>query len=153
MLVPYVSPHETVSNLLSLYRTAWEEAGHGGQERIQLTIHCYLADDIDEARAYFEDYRAKLLRAVEAWSARRTPEYPGYEHLAAAVHKLTYDVALDQGKLLVGDPDQVVGLLRQLLEWYGDFEPSLIVNFGNMPIDRAQRTLDVFARRVRPAFQ
>lgn len=157
MLVPYVSSHESVSNLVSLYRNAWQQHNHpAGRERVQMTFHCYLAERgeqaRDEARPYFQHYRSKVLQAVQAWSARKTAAYPGYEHLFSALHKLSYEEALQQGQLLIGSPDEVTRQVEQLREWYGEIEPSLLISFGNMPASRARRTLDLFARDVLPRF-
>jgi len=158
MIVPYVSDHAEVARLVQSYRDSWREAGHPpGQEQIQMSFHLYVAEDGEvarrEARAYIEDYVAKLIDSAEAWSGRRSEQYKGYEQLANLMREITYERVLAETKAFIGDPGEVaqqVGLIR---EYYGEVEPSLQVNFGNMPQDRAQRSVRLFAEHVMPRFQ
>ena len=73
--------------------------------------------------------------------------------MVASVKAKTFDVALSETKMLVGTPAEVLEQLRLVLSWYGDVEPSLQVNFGNMPFERARRTMQLFADEVLPAFE
>lgn len=155
MLIPFVSTHENVSNLVSIYRKAWRSAGHPpGAEQVQLSLHCYVADDgeqaRDEAKGYFEDYSGKLLQAVGSWSNRRAEPYPGYENIVQAIRGNSYEHVLRTNKVLIGSPKEVAAQVAYIWSLYGEFEPSLQVNFGAIPYDRALRSLELFARQVVP---
>jgi alkanesulfonate monooxygenase SsuD/methylene tetrahydromethanopterin reductase-like flavin-dependent oxidoreductase (luciferase family) len=157
MIVPQMSTHSRVAALVARYRTAWAEAGHRpGAEQVHLTCHCYLSEDSAEARrrgkALFEDYKAKQLQAISAWSKYTSDQYPGYEHLVAALEQASFEAGVADQKLLVGDPDEVAAQLEVIRGHYGDVEPSLLVNFGDMPKAEAVRTTELFATHVMPRF-
>jgi alkanesulfonate monooxygenase SsuD/methylene tetrahydromethanopterin reductase-like flavin-dependent oxidoreductase (luciferase family) len=158
MIVPYLSAHADVAKLVELYRLAWREAGYTpGQERVTMSFHLYLAEDGDqareEAREYLDDYVAKFLLAAEAWNGRRTAQYRGYEQLTALLRSISYERVLAETKAFVGSPDEVTAQLELIRGYYGEVEPSLQVNHGNMPPERAHRSLELFGREVMPRFQ
>ena len=96
---------------------------------------------------------AKLIDSVEAWSDRRSDQYKGYEQLASLMREITYERVLAETKAFIGDPGEVVEQVNLIRQYYGEVEPSLQVNFGNMPQDRAQRSVKLFAERVMPRVQ
>jgi len=157
MIVPYVSTRDKVADLLQLYRDNWEQGGkRRGDEQIQMSYHCYVAENEDEARRegkrYFDDYTEKLLVAVSAWQRQKTDQYKGYEHLVEQIKRNTFEDALRDTKVFVGTPSQLVEQIEMVSSWYGNVEPSLQINFGNMPKEEAQRTLELFASEVMPKF-
>lgn len=157
MMVPYISSHEEVGKLVRLYRQAWRDAGHpADQERVQLSYHCYLAEDgaaaREEAREYFDDYSAKMIAAAQAWATIRSSQYPGYESLVSRGRATLYDEHVAETKVFVGSPAEVIRQIERICSYYGVIEPSLQFNFGNMPRERALRSLDLFAREVIPHF-
>lgn len=158
MIVPYVSTRDKVAELLKLYRDSWIAAGHQpGGEQIQMSYHCYVAESGETARRegkiYFDDYTNKLLVAVSAWSRHKTDQYKGYENLVQAIKKNTYEDALRDTKVFVGTPAEVAEQIELVTSWYGEVEPSLQINFGNMPHAAALRSLELFAAEVMPAVQ
>jgi alkanesulfonate monooxygenase SsuD/methylene tetrahydromethanopterin reductase-like flavin-dependent oxidoreductase (luciferase family) len=157
MVVPYLSTHENSANLVNIYRRAWRDAAHQpGSEQVQLSFHCYLADDGDQARReakrYFEDYSGKLLHAASAWSTRKVGQYPGYENIARAIQANTYEQVLRRTMGLIGSPDEVAQQIQLVRSTYGEHEATLQFNFGNMPFERSRRSLELFAERVIPRF-
>ena len=51
MIVPYAGSMERVRGLARAYRAAWREAGHPpGQEQVQSSLHCYVAETRQGAR-------------------------------------------------------------------------------------------------------
>ncbi len=158
MVVPYILPTAAMQELLRVYRAAWRAAGHPpGQEQIQMSYHCYVAEDGDEARrrakVLFDDYNAKFLAAVQAWANRTSTQYPGYENLVNARQGKSFESDYAEGKLFVGSPEEVVRLIEQARGWFGDFEASLQVNFSTATLPEALRTLELLAQHVIPQFQ
>lgn len=158
MIVPYVSKRENVQELLRTYKEAWRENGHPeGQHRVQMSYHCYVAEDDDtarrEAKEYYADYANKMLLAVEPWATRKTEQYPGYENIVNSIKSKRYEEDLDEGKLFVGSPKKVIKQMEDVVDWYGEVEPSLQINFGNMPQERAVRTVELLGKEVLPYFQ
>ena len=157
MVVPYVSTHENSANLVNIFRRAWRDADNArGAEQVQLSFHCYLAEDGDqarrEARKYFEDYTSKLLQASAAWANRKVDQYPGYENIVRAIHTNTYEQVLRRSMAFIGSPEEVIQQIEVVRAWYGEHEATLQFNFGNMPFERSRRSLQLFAERVMPRF-
>jgi alkanesulfonate monooxygenase SsuD/methylene tetrahydromethanopterin reductase-like flavin-dependent oxidoreductase (luciferase family) len=157
MVVPYISTHENSANLVNIYRRAWRDAGYPpGTEQVQLSFHCYLAEDGDQARReakkYFEDYTAKLRHAAEAWSSRKVDQYPGYENIVRAIQANSYEHILARTMALIGSPSDVVQQIEIVRSWYGEHEATMQFNFGTIPFERSRRSLELFAEQVLPRF-
>lgn len=158
MFVPYILPRERAQELIKVYRDAWKEGGHEpGKEQLQLSYHVYIAEDGEQARreakGYFDRYNQKFLEAAAKWADRRSPAYPGYEHMPKARVGKTFEGDYEDGKVFVGDPDEVTRLMTQAFEWFGDFEPSMQVSFDRIPFEGAMRSLELFDKHVRPALE
>jgi alkanesulfonate monooxygenase SsuD/methylene tetrahydromethanopterin reductase-like flavin-dependent oxidoreductase (luciferase family) len=156
-LYPWRPDHSNSANLVNIYRRAWRDAAYApGSEQVQLGFHCYVAEDGDQARReakrYFEDYTAKLLQATDAWSRRKVDQYPGYENIARAIQANTYEQVLRRTMALIGSPEDLIEQIETVRGWYGEHEATLQFNFGNMPFERARRSLELFAERVMPRF-
>lgn len=155
MLVPSIHKPEAVQELLTLYRKAWADAGHEGQGTIQMTYNCYLAEDGAEARrlgrVYSERTNQVMAEAVASWATTRSEGYRGYEKIAERVASSDFGRQLEQGKVLVGDPDDVLATLAGIRGRFGDVTISLQVISGNLPPEESERTLRLFAAHVLPA--
>ena len=53
----------------------------------------------------------------------------------------------------LGNPDQVIAQTRYLAETFGASEIMFSFKYGNMPIERAERSLEMFAREALPALK
>ena len=56
-------------------------------------------------------------------------------------------------EIALGTPEDVVEQLRYYRDVFGEFEPSLQINFGGIGHAEASRTLELFAGRVMPKLQ
>ncbi|MBX5493258.1 MAG: flavin-dependent oxidoreductase, partial [Chloroflexi bacterium] len=83
---------------------------------------------------------------------RASGAYRGYEKMVAAVRAQTPQSLMDGRVAFVGTPAEVVEQVRFVRETFGEVEPSMQINFGGLPLAEAQRTLELFAREVMPAF-
>ena len=157
MIVPYAGSLERVAELVAVYREAWRAAGHPpGGERIQSSLHCYIADT---HRAAMEGYRRPMLRylevfaeAVDSWKGCDAAQYAGYDKMVAGIVSTTPESLLEQQAALVGTADDVVERIRYHRTLFGEHEPSLQINFGGMSEPDATRTLERLAAHVMPAF-
>jgi alkanesulfonate monooxygenase SsuD/methylene tetrahydromethanopterin reductase-like flavin-dependent oxidoreductase (luciferase family) len=157
MMVPSINKVETVQEMLTEYRKAWADAGHGPEGGpVHMSYNCYLAPDPVEAfergRAYSDYTNAKMADAVSAWSDVRSEAYPGYEKIVERVRNSDFRKQWDQHKVLVGTPGEVITKLSAIREWFGEVTISLQVISGNMPVAESQRSMRLFAREVLPAF-
>ena len=147
-----------MAELIGLYRDAWKSAGHAGEGRVMLAFHMFCWPDADEAvahaRARIDSYLATLVDAASDWvGGASSHDYPGYEQLIAGLAKETFDSQVEKGAAWVGTPDQISAQIADYRNLVGDFEiASLQVNFHDMPLDLAQRSVRLFAAEVMPNF-
>jgi alkanesulfonate monooxygenase SsuD/methylene tetrahydromethanopterin reductase-like flavin-dependent oxidoreductase (luciferase family) len=59
---------------------------------------------------------------------------------------------IDERRLYVGTPDEVAEQFAYTRELFGDAEPSIQVNFGNLTEADGRRTLELLAAHVLPRF-
>ena len=69
-----------------------------------------------------------------------------------AIMRTTLDSMLADRQALIGTPDEVAEQLRHHVDVFGEFEPSMQINFGGIGDAEALRTLELFASRVMPRF-
>ncbi|MEU3947710.1 LLM class flavin-dependent oxidoreductase [Streptomyces sp. NPDC029526] len=157
MLVPSINKPERTREMIDLYRRSRAEAGHDPDAgEVHLSYSSYLHEDAGTARERGRRYsaytNAKMVEAVSAWAHTRSGDYDGYQRIVAKVNSANFDKQVDEGKALVGSPEQVRAQLRQVREWYGDCTVSLQVISGNMPYEESARTMRLFAGEVMPGF-
>jgi natural product biosynthesis luciferase-like monooxygenase protein len=157
MIVPYAGSMAKVRDMVRAYREAWREAGHPpGREQVQSSLHCYVAETRDAAlagaRPRVERYIEVFGEAVGSWAGHQAAQYASYGKLVDAIAATTLDSMLADRQALIGTPDEVIEQLRYHVDVFGEFEPSLQINFGGIIDAEAERTLELLARRVMPAF-
>lgn len=157
MVVPYLADEAALREHVAAYRAAYHAAGHPGREEVQLAYHLYLAETDAQARAEaqapIELYVDLFKQSAAAWAGRSSAQYRAYEQLTQALDALTYRRMLDEGRVLFGSPATVAERLRELRRAYGEFDLSLSLSFGEIPLPAAQRTLRLFAQEVAPRLQ
>jgi len=157
MIVPYAGSIQKVRDMVRAYRQAWREAGHPpGTEQVQSSLHCYVAETHEEAvegaRPRVERYIEVFSEAVSSWSTHQSSQYANYGKMVESIAKTTIESMLEDRQALIGTPEEVVEQLEYHLDVFGDFEPSMQINFGGIGDPEALRTLELFASRVMPKF-
>jgi hypothetical protein len=61
---------------------------------------------------------------------------------------MTIDRVLREGRALIGCPATVTHQLRNVVDYFGDIEPSLSVLWGDLSYDASERSLRMFADEV-----
>jgi alkanesulfonate monooxygenase SsuD/methylene tetrahydromethanopterin reductase-like flavin-dependent oxidoreductase (luciferase family) len=159
MIVPFAGSLERTAAFVRSYRQAWADAGHPpGAEQIQMSFHCYLAETHEAAIEGFmrpvERYVEVFGEALASWEGLPpSPAYQGYEKMVAAIRAQTPESLREGHVAFVGSPAEVIEQVRFTREVFGDVEPSMQINFGGLSTAEAQRTLELFAREVLPAFR
>ena len=145
-----------MKELLDLYRDAWKASGHPGHGRIMLAFHMYCAPTAAQARADSEAdldyYLSSVVEAAGDWTGgASTKDYPGYDKLIEAFAKETWATQVDKGVAWIGTPDHVTKAIGNYAAEVGGFDiASLQVNFGAMPVAKAEASMRLFAREVMP---
>ena len=155
MVVPYAGSVEKVRDMVRAYRQAWREAGHPpGAEQVQGSLHCYVAathrEAIEGARPRVERYIEVFAEAMRSWATARSGQYADYGKLVESIGRTTLDSMLADHQALIGTPDEVIEQLQYHIDVFGEFEPSMQINFGGIGDREAFRTLELFAGHVMP---
>jgi alkanesulfonate monooxygenase SsuD/methylene tetrahydromethanopterin reductase-like flavin-dependent oxidoreductase (luciferase family) len=109
------------------------------------------------ARQHMAAYYVEVMRHYEIMS-EHFKQVRGYDHYAGAADVLKLmkleDVAAAYTDVQTwGTPAAIVEKLRRRRTLLGDFELSVIVGYGGMPFDEAERSLRLFASDVIPALR
>jgi hypothetical protein len=91
--------------------------------------------------------------AVSSWASHEAAQYASYGKLVESIAGTTIESMLRDRQALIGAPEDVVEQLRYHREVFGEFEPSIQINFGGIGHAEASRTLELFAGRVMPKLQ
>jgi alkanesulfonate monooxygenase SsuD/methylene tetrahydromethanopterin reductase-like flavin-dependent oxidoreductase (luciferase family) len=106
------------------------------------------------AMEYMPNYFLTIVRHYEILS-EHFQHTKGYEYYKSA-GELFRQVGLEnaaRGYCAVqtwGTPEQILAKLRRRRELLGEFELNLIVHYGGMPLEEAERSLRLFAAEVLP---
>jgi natural product biosynthesis luciferase-like monooxygenase protein len=157
MIVPYVGGIEKVRGMVCAYRQAWRDAGHPpGQEQIQTSLHCYIAETramaLEGVRPRVARYIDVFKEAVDSWAGHQAAQYAGYAKMVESIAQTTLESMLAGHQALIGTPDEVIEQIAYQVDAFGEIEPSMQINFGGIGEDEAARTLELFAKHVMPRF-
>ena len=143
-------------SLIGTYRDAWRKAGHPGNGHVMNTFFMCCAPTRDEAMATglgpCNHHLKGLADAAKEWLAgASTKDYPGYDKLIAHVSSDTAERQVAAGSAFIGAPGDIVEMIRSYNDKVGGIDSvSLHFTPGNMPVDKAERSLRLFSAEVMP---
>jgi alkanesulfonate monooxygenase SsuD/methylene tetrahydromethanopterin reductase-like flavin-dependent oxidoreductase (luciferase family) len=146
-----------MKELLASYREAWRGAGHPGSGRVMLAFHLLCAPTDREAAAIargpLERYLRSLVDAAADWTAGlSSADYPGYDRIIAGLREETFESQVEKHAAWVGSPGRVAQQIAEYDDLVGGFEvASLQVNFNDLAVDDAERSMRLFSAEVMPA--
>lgn len=147
-----------MAELCSIYREAWQVAGHPGKGRVMLAFHMYCHEDREEAyriaRQPLNRYLRSLVGAASDWtSGTSSSDYPGYDKIIAALNQETFESQIEKGAAWVGTPADLIAKIEAYHQTVGGFEDaSLQVNFNTIAYEDAVRSVRLFGEAVIPHF-
>jgi alkanesulfonate monooxygenase SsuD/methylene tetrahydromethanopterin reductase-like flavin-dependent oxidoreductase (luciferase family) len=147
---------EKMRSLIGTYRDAWRKAGHPGNGHVMNTFFMCCAPTRDEAMAAgvgpCNQHLKGLADAAKDWLAgASTKDYPGYDKLIAHVSSDTAERQMEAGSAFIGSPSDIVEMIRSYNDKVGGIDSvSLHFTPGNMPVDKAERSLRLFSAEVLP---
>jgi alkanesulfonate monooxygenase SsuD/methylene tetrahydromethanopterin reductase-like flavin-dependent oxidoreductase (luciferase family) len=151
-------PIGPLKDLIPIYRNAWRKAGHPGDGEVMIAFHMFCHEDAKLAREIprpqFEDYFKALFESAGEWTqGTASKDYKGYADSIGRMKNFTLENQIESRGALVGTPDEIKDIVRNLQDRVGKFEQaSLQINFGTLPLAEAQKSMRLFAREVIPAF-
>ncbi|MEZ5098436.1 MAG: LLM class flavin-dependent oxidoreductase [Thermoleophilia bacterium] len=143
-----------------------EAAGRHGYEadpkQIGSLLPIYMAETEQEAHEHAEQHLMWLFHV----GLKHKLEYlfpPGYMSVGSMRGMMTagikpfglytYKELIDEGYAIVGTPDQVREKLTELHDLLGFGTMATLLQFGDMPHDRAIRNMELFASEIMPALR
>jgi alkanesulfonate monooxygenase SsuD/methylene tetrahydromethanopterin reductase-like flavin-dependent oxidoreductase (luciferase family) len=147
---------EKMRSLIATYRQAWKQAGHPGNGHVMNTFFMCCAPTREEAMATglgpCNHHLKGLADAAKEWlSGASTKDYPGYDKLIAHVSNDTAERQVAAGSAFIGAPADIVEMIRSYNDKVGGIDSvSLHFTPGNMPVDKAERSLRLFSAEVMP---
>lgn len=147
---------EKMRSLIATYRDAWRKAGHPGNGHVMNTFFMCCAPTRDEAMATglgpCSQHLKGLADAAKEWLAgASTRDYPGYDKLIAQVSSDTAERQVAAGSAFIGAPADIVEMIRAYNDKVGGIDSvSLHFTPGNMPVEKAERSLRLFSAEVMP---
>ena len=120
----------------------------------KLALWTYCSDDpaeVDEALGWVVDYSDTALRHYEL-AGTHLDNVKGYETYAKNAANVRADPEAFRKNFVrdhpLGNPDQVIAQTRYLAETFGASEIMFAFKYGNMPIERAERRIELLERRL-----
>ncbi|MBT3233190.1 MAG: LLM class flavin-dependent oxidoreductase [Calditrichaeota bacterium] len=130
-------PYATVEDITELkpiydsYHRGLKDSNNGGSGEIMAGIHTYVSEEPASrnsvAREHIERYVNSRLYAKRS----------------------SYDKCLDRRIIACGNPDEVTASLQRLID-QGTDHIMTIQNFGGMPLDKTQRSMELLKKEVIP---
>jgi alkanesulfonate monooxygenase SsuD/methylene tetrahydromethanopterin reductase-like flavin-dependent oxidoreductase (luciferase family) len=156
MAIPGIGP--TPTEFVGRYREAWRSAGHKGKPRVMMAVFMFCHEDRAEAiriaKPRIEGHMASMCDAVDEWAkGPLSADYPNYEKMYHMMKAQNFETQVAHGAAYVGTPKDLIEQFREFDRQLGGVdEASLQVNFNDMPIDYAERSVRLFGETVIPHF-
>src|SRR5262249_34212212 len=151
-------PIGPLRGLVEFYRRSWKEAGHPGSGEVMVAFHMFCHNDPqrarDIARRPFETYFRALGEAAGDWvTGAPSKDYRDYDKAVARMKSFTVESQIESGGAWIGTPAEIRSTIARVIETLGPFEhASLQINFADLDLAEAQKSLRLFAAEVMPAF-
>jgi natural product biosynthesis luciferase-like monooxygenase protein len=156
MLIPFLNEVEELRRKMQVYFSAREAAGFDpSTARVLGVYHAYVGASSTEARAAgaqgLAEYNSAAREAHSLTPGLADPEsYRSHERHREQMKVLTFDELVDQGRVLVGTPDEV----RDKLEYVGErlYLTDVAGNFalGGLTDAQARASMHRFMEQVVP---
>jgi alkanesulfonate monooxygenase SsuD/methylene tetrahydromethanopterin reductase-like flavin-dependent oxidoreductase (luciferase family) len=153
-----IVPNQSIDASLAGFQTYTDirrKAGLGPIDT-RLAIWTYCAESEAEAQAGAEEYMVTYadtaLRHYELLSGHldTVKGYEGYAGMSEVLDRRAMAKTMVSGHPN-GTPDAIIEQTRALAEAFGTSEITFVFRYGGMPLEKAQNSMDLFARKVLPA--
>jgi alkanesulfonate monooxygenase SsuD/methylene tetrahydromethanopterin reductase-like flavin-dependent oxidoreductase (luciferase family) len=158
---PLMIPTQSLEQSLAIAHTYAKqrlEAGHGSSAHTKLALWTYVAATDEEAsegaEQYMVEYSDSALRHYEM-TGDHLKNLKGYETYGALSDLLREDRSVFTRGFYDshpwGTPDKTIARITELAEAFGTNEIMFVFKYGSMPMDKARRSMELFAKEVMPA--
>ena len=147
-----------MNELIQIYRDSWTKAGHSGKGQVMLAHHMFCHKDRDRAIELSRDplnrYLKSIVDSASPWlSGSNSSDYPGYDKVIEQLSKETFESQVEKGAAFIGTPDDINEQIGNYVNLTGGYEiASLQVNFNDLAVEHAEKSLKLFGEKVIPNF-
>jgi probable LLM family oxidoreductase len=124
---------------VNLYKETFKKAGHDHPYQLGINSFTYIADNSQQAAdELYPTYAAMMnkLGKERGWPPTSRQQF---DHLASS-----------KGSLVIGSPQQVIDKLLYEHELFGNTRFLAQTSLGNLPHDKAMRSIELFGTKVAP---
>lgn len=145
--------------LLDNYRAAWAKSGHPGKPKLMMAVFMLCHEDGEEARRIAKPrveghFRAIADAMVEYSDGTPSDAYKNYDKLREKIAAQTLESQIASGAAFVGTPSEIIEQLEKFDAACGGCdELSMQVNYFNMDVETAERSVRLFGEKVIPHFK
>jgi len=156
MAIPGVG--SSPSQLVQIYRDAWQAAGHAGKPKVMLAVFMYCHEDREEAiriaKPRIERHFKSIADAMSEHAGRQiSADYKNYDKMIEKVRAETFESQMHHFAAFVGTPKDVIEQLHEFERvMSGVDQASMQVNFNDMPYAEAEQSVRLFGEKVMPHF-
>ncbi len=141
-------------SLVETYRRAFRRAHPDKVPQVALSVPLFMAESDDaaerESESYLQHYIDVWTGAAQAWDRVDSTDYPGYKGMAFALKQQSPALFRSNLNAVVGGVETVTRSVRLLAKEL-DIDALLWqIDFGCMPLSKAERSLKLFAEGVAP---
>lgn len=152
MITPFFLRPEELGEMVRVYRKAYAEAGFKpGTEVVNINFRTYVAksdrEAAEQAEKYVRYYIKSLLGPLSQFKNNANPQYPGYDKFFEQMENFPYEIVVKQS--FIGSPQTIRDRFAYFHEMCGGpIYPSIDFSYGNMPVEEARKSLQMFADEV-----
>ena len=150
MTLPWVATNELQGPRVRQYQDVLRGAGHAVEERDVFVMYpVYVGADDAHARAevieHWHRWRVFALAAMDLDPSKGE----AYERV---LNHLAYDAMVRDSRGVFGGPETCAQILRKIIDVVGVTHIGLTFHFGGLSQKNVLKSMERFARQVRPAF-
>jgi len=150
MTLPWIATNELQGPRVRQYQDVLRGAGHAVEERDVFVMYpVYVGADDAQARAeVIEPWHRWRMFALEAMGLTATRD----EAHQRVLNHLAYDAMVRDSRGVFGGPETCAQILRKIIDLVGVTHIGLTFHFGGLSQKNVLKSMERFARQVRPAF-
>jgi len=160
LFIPQKSWEEIAAEVVLFNSVRADNGWEPQQPTIVCWVYCAETDEQawDVARQYMGNYVNSAYRHYEIFDAEHFEKAGGYDFYAQVARQrasVSDDVALDAfaGVQVWGTPERCIEALRNIQRTTGAAEFVGVFNYGDLPVDLAEKSMRLFAEQVLPVMQ
>jgi natural product biosynthesis luciferase-like monooxygenase protein len=149
MTLPWIASNEQQRPRVELYLNALREAGHSADDKEVFVMYpAYVGTDDLQARteviAHWQRWRVFALETLNLSPSQGDPYQRVFNHL-------DYEAMIRDSRGVFGGPETCTRILRKIIEVVGVTHIGLTFHFGGLSQDKVLKSMERFARFVRPS--